>query len=88
MKNTLMQLPTYAPNNLIDAVIDRLNLKNDSHLSRVLGVQPYVISRIRHHKVPVGASVLVRMNQETGICIKALRTLMGDRRKYFHSKET
>lgn len=83
MKKGLMQLPTYDPNNLIDALIDRMGVKNDAGLARVLTVAPPVISKIRHFRLPVGASMLIRMHEESGITIRALRTLMGDRRKFF-----
>jgi hypothetical protein len=39
-----------------------------------------VISKIRHHRLPVGASLLIRMHEVTGMSIRDLRDLMGDRR--------
>ncbi|GAB3546513.1 hypothetical protein GCM10027343_24380 [Noviherbaspirillum agri] len=71
---------TYDPNRLLDTLIERLNLKNDAALSRTLGVAPPVISKIRHGRLPVGASMLIRMHEETGLNIRELRELMGDRR--------
>jgi hypothetical protein len=55
-------------------------LKNDAALSRMLEVAPPVISKIRHHRLPVGASLLIRMHEVTGMSIRDLRDLMGDRR--------
>ena len=49
----------YDPNNLLDALIEKLNLKNDAALSRALEVAPPVISKIRHRRLPVGASLLM-----------------------------
>lgn len=72
---------SYDPNRLLDALIERLNLKNDAALSRVLEVAPPVISKIRHRRLPVGASILIRMHEETGMSVRELRDLMGDRRK-------
>jgi hypothetical protein len=73
----------YDPNNLLDALIEKLNLKNDAALSRALEVAPPVISKIRHRRLPVGASLLIRMHEVSDLSIKELRVLMGDRRDKF-----
>jgi hypothetical protein len=69
--------PTYNPNRLLDAIITKLELKNDAALSRVLEVAPPVISKIRHHTLPVGASILIRMHETTDFSIRELRELMA-----------
>ena len=71
----------YDPNNLLDTLIDKLHLKNDAALSRALEVAPPVISKIRHRRLPVGASLLIRMHEVSDLSIRELRTLMGDRRE-------
>jgi hypothetical protein len=71
---------TYDPNRLLDALIKRLQLKNDAALSRMLEVAPPVISKIRHRRLPVGASILIRMHEVTDLSVRELRDLMGDRR--------
>ena len=73
----------FNPNNLLDRIIERMKLKNDAALSRMLEVAPPVISKIRHGRLPVGASLLIRMHEETGMNIAELRELMGDRRKKY-----
>lgn len=73
----------YAPNNLIDTVIEKLQLKNDAALARVLGVAPPVISKLRGEKLRVGPSILISMHECTNLSIKELRELMGDRRIFF-----
>lgn len=73
----------YNPNHLLDTLIRYLNLKNDAALSRVLEVAPPVISKIRHNRLPVGASLLIRMHEVSDLSIKELRRLMGDRRSKF-----
>ena len=73
----------YDPNNLLDTLIDKLHLKNDAALSRALEVAPSVISKIRHRRLPVGASLLIRMHEVSDLSIRELRTLMGDRREKF-----
>jgi hypothetical protein len=79
-EHELLSQQTYDPNRLLDVLIERLNVKNDAALCRVLSVAPPVISKIRHARLPVGASMLIRMHEETGLSIRELRDLMGDRR--------
>ncbi|MCZ4062062.1 hypothetical protein NB644_04425 [Oxalobacter formigenes] len=64
-------------------MIKKLNLKNDAALSRALEVAPPVISKIRHGRLPVGASLLIRMQEISDLSIKELRDMMGDRRTKF-----
>jgi plasmid maintenance system antidote protein VapI len=71
---------TYDPNHLLDVLIEKLNLKNDAALCRMLEVAPPVISKIRHRRLPVGASMLIRMHEVTDMSVRELRDLMGDRR--------
>ncbi len=73
----------YNPDNLLGTLITRLNLKNDAALSRALEVAPPVISKIRHRRLPVGASLLIRMHEVSSLSISELRSLMGDRRNKF-----
>lgn len=73
----------YDPNNLLESLIERLNLKNDAALSRALEVAPPLISKIRHRRLPVGASLLIRMHEVSNLSIQDLRALMGDRRNKF-----
>jgi hypothetical protein len=73
----------YDPNRLLDSLINKLQLRNDAALSRALEVEPPVISKIRHRRLPVGASMLIRMHEVTDMSIRELRVLMGDRREKF-----
>jgi hypothetical protein len=73
----------YDPDTLLNAIIKQLHLKNDAALSRTLEVAPPVISKIRHRRLPIGASLLIRMHEVTDLSIKDLRGLMGDRREKF-----
>ena len=83
MDSRLTNQSTYDPNNLLDALIQKLGLKNDAALCRVLEVAAPVISKIRHRRLPVGASILIRMLEVSELNIKDLRILMGDRRVKF-----
>src|SRR3569833_2935236 len=81
--NRLADQIAYDPNNLLDSLIEKLNLKNDAALSRALEVAPPVISKIRHRRLPGGASLLIRMHVVSDLSIRELRILMGDRRDKF-----
>src|SRR5215217_2283781 len=78
--HALSSQESYNPNHLLDILLGKMSLKNDAALSRVLEVAPPVISKIRHRRLPVGASLLIRMHEVTGMSIRDLRDLMGDRR--------
>lgn len=73
----------YNPNRLLDAIIEVVGLKNDAALSRALAVEAPVISKIRHKKLPIGGTLLIRMHEVSHLSIKELRSLMGDRRDKF-----
>jgi len=76
----LLKSAEYNPNNLLDQLLEQMRLKNDAALARVLEVAPPVISKIRHRRLPVGASLLIRMHEVSDLSIRDLRYLMGDRR--------
>jgi hypothetical protein len=79
-EHELIEQTSYDPNHLLDTLREKMKLKNDAALSRVLEVAPPVISKVRHRRLPVGASLLIRMHEVTGMSIRELRDLMGDRR--------
>lgn len=61
----------------IDLLIDTMTLKNDAALSRVLEVAPPVISKIRHGRLPVGASMLISAHEESGLSIREMKDVLG-----------
>ena len=62
-------------NNLLDAVMAKLGLKNDAALLRALEVAPPGNSKIRHGRLPVGATLLIRMHEVTDIAIRELKAI-------------
>ncbi|MBY0557382.1 hypothetical protein ACFFKC_11640 [Pseudoduganella danionis] len=66
---------SFVPNKLLDTLIEKMNLKNDAELCRVLEVQPPIISKIRHRKLTVGATILLRMHEKSDISIRELKDL-------------
>jgi hypothetical protein len=82
--NLLNEPVGYDPNNLLDSLIEKLHLeKRCSSCHARLEVAPPVISKIRHRRLPVGASLLIRMHEVSDLSIRELRILMGDRRDKF-----
>lgn len=68
---------SFVPNKLLDTLIERMQLKNDAELSRTLGVPPPVISQMRHRKLAVGATMLLRMHEESSLSIAELKELLS-----------
>lgn len=81
------EMQPYDPDRLLQALIEKLSLKNDAALSRTLEVSPPMISKIRHRRLPVTGSLLIRMHEVTQMSIRELRKLMGDRRQKFRISE-
>lgn len=75
--------PQYDPNHLLDDIAHKLQLKNDAALARTLEVTAPMISKVRNFRLPVGASLLIRMHEVTGLPVRELQDLMGDRRTKF-----
>ncbi|GGY83715.1 hypothetical protein ACFFTM_05830 [Pseudoduganella plicata] len=73
----LTSSPTYNPNRVLDAIMEKLQLKTDAALSRALEVAPPVISKIRHNTLPIGATILIRMHEISEFSIRELQELMA-----------
>ena len=61
-------------NKMLDAVIAKLGLKNDAALSRRLEVAPPVISKIRHGRLRVGASILISLHETSNFSSDELKS--------------
>lgn len=61
-------------NKMLDAVMAKLELKNDAALSRRLEVGPPVISKIRHGRLRVGASILITLHETSNLSIAELKS--------------
>lgn len=66
---------SFVANILLDTLIEKMGLKNDAELCRVLEVQPPIISKIRHRKLAVGATILLRMHEKSDLSIRELKEL-------------
>lgn len=76
-------VPAYDPGRLLDAVLERLALRNDAALSAKLNIARPILRGIRHGRLPVTGSLLLWMQEATGYDIAELRALMGDRRQRY-----
>jgi len=65
----------FVANKLLDTVKERMELKTDADLSRILEVAAPIISKIRHAKLTVGASILLRIHEKSEISIRELKEL-------------
>jgi hypothetical protein len=66
---------------MLDHLIQQMQIGGDAELANVLGVQQGLLRQIRRRQQRVGAELLIRINDMTGIEIRELRIVMGDRRK-------
>jgi len=64
-------------NDLLNLVIKVLALRNDAALAHRLKVAPPVISKIRHNKLIVGATLVINIMEETGLSLDQIKTELG-----------
>lgn len=65
----------------LDALLEKLNLKNDAAMARVFGLQPPVISKIRNDKLKVGAQLRIDIHEATGWSFNKMRKMLGEEEK-------
>ncbi len=66
-------MQTQDPNGLLDAVIAKHALKNDAALARLLQVATPVLSKMRHHTMPVGDSFVLRCVERAQVPLEVVR---------------
>lgn len=79
MKSTEGQIE-YQPSRLFDAICKNCALKTDSELAALLGIGNAQICKVRHGQQPLSGQLLLRIHEVTGIEIRQLKSMMGDRR--------
>jgi len=67
------------PNEFLDAMRQLLQLKSDAALARMVGVKYPVISKIRHRRLPVGATILMRLLEMTDLSLRDFLRLTLER---------
>jgi transcriptional regulator with XRE-family HTH domain len=73
----------YDPNKLLDELSADMQVEDDTALARALELSRPQIGQIRHGKLRIGATILLRMQEFSGIPIKKLKTLLGDKRSKY-----
>jgi plasmid maintenance system antidote protein VapI len=64
---------------LLDVIKEEEGLKSDADLARLLNVQPPVISNIRKGTASVGATMILRIYDETGMSVNRIRKLAAEK---------
>lgn len=64
-------------NNLLDEVMYKMHLKNDAALAKLLEVAPPVISKIRHGKLPIRATIALRIHIASGMSFDLIKGILS-----------
>ena len=73
-----MHPPVKSPaNDLLNALITRLKVKNDAALCRVLGVTAAAISKIRRGKQPLTGNFALRAMVAANLTVEELTAIVG-----------
>src|SRR4051812_1991397 len=70
----------YDPGLLLNAIMDRMHLTEDAELAHRLRIDGRVLGQIRERRLQISGSMLMQMQEATGITIAELRQILGDRR--------
>lgn len=70
----------FDPNQFLDRLMQHMKVQNDEALAKRLKVSVKIIKNIRSRELPVAASILMCIEDATGISVAELRRWMGDRR--------
>ncbi len=63
-------------NYLFDLVIGTKGLKNDSALSSLLEVTPPVVSKLRHHRIEAGPSIILALIERGNLTLEEIRAVI------------
>lgn len=70
----------YDPEQLLDCLLDKMHLREDAELAKKLKMDKRLLSKIRERRLQISGSMLMLMQEATGITIAELRRILGDRR--------
>jgi hypothetical protein len=71
---------SYDPGLLLNTLLDRLNLKEDAELAKKLKMDKALIGKIRDRQLQISGSMLMLIQEATGIAVPELRQILKDRR--------
>ena len=70
----------YDPGLLLNSLLDRMHLTEDAELAKRLRIDKRLLGKIRERRLQISGSMLMLMQEATGITIAELRRILGDRR--------
>ena len=70
----------YDPALLLNSIMDSMHLSEDAELAKRLRMDRRLLSKIRERRLQISGSMLMQMQEATGITIAELRRILGDRR--------
>jgi hypothetical protein len=70
----------YDPGLLLNALLDRMQLTEDTELAKRLRIDKRLLAKIRERRLQISGSMLMLMQEASGITIAELRRILGDRR--------
>jgi hypothetical protein len=70
----------YNPDNFLNILMHHLHIRGDLALSKRLRISLKIIKSIRSGHYPIAGSILMCIEEATGIAVTELRRWMGDRR--------
>lgn len=65
------------PSQLIDRLRELQRIRTDAALSRLLGIKPPTLSKIRTGKAKITAAVVLRIHEVYGLPVSDLRSMMA-----------
>lgn len=70
----------YDPELLLNSLMERMHLTEDSELAKRLRMDRRLLDQIRERRLQISGSMLMQMQEASGITIAELRRILGDRR--------
>jgi hypothetical protein len=73
-------IENYNPAALLDFLLATMRLANDRALAVKMNMRPSLVAKLREGRIAVSGSILMWMQQASGLTIQQLRTVLGDQR--------
>jgi len=70
----------YNPNHMLDALIEKMGLENDAAFAQRIKLARPIVAMLREGRMSISASMMMWFHEASGISMKELRQLIGDRR--------
>jgi plasmid maintenance system antidote protein VapI len=70
----------YNPNHMLDTLMRKMDIENDTALARKLKVTTPTITMMREGRISISASMMICFHKASGMSVRELRELLEDRR--------